>query len=130
MTEAKYSRNISPILCDNWVDNVPSYHSYYNFHMKRKAAKKRLARERGVFCVVSIMLVMLCMMMFSITPKSQETYENNLRHSVSYGDTLWSIANEYKPCDVSTGEFVYEIKEINNMTTSNINVGDLLIIPE
>ncbi len=130
MTEAKYVGRISPILSDDWTDNVPQYYSYYNFHMRRKAAKKKLNRERRVFAIVSVLLVMICMSLFAIRPESHESYEDNLRHAVAYGDTLWSIANEYKSDDVSTGEFVYEIKKVNNLKSSNINVGDLLIIPE
>lgn len=130
MTEAKYLGNLSPILCDNWVDNVPTYYSYYDAHMKRKAAKKKLKKERMLFGAVALILVVVCMSLFAIRPQSRENYDDNLRHAVSCGDTLWSIANEYKGDKYSTGEFVYEIKKVNNMSTSGINVGDLLIIPE
>ena len=130
MTEAKYIGKISPILYDNWTDNVPSYYSYYDSHMRRKAAKKKLRRERMVFFAVLVTVVAIVLSVMAINGQSHETYEANLLHAVEYGDTLWSIANTYKGEDVSTGEFVYEIKKINSMKTSEIMPGDLLIIPE
>lgn len=129
MTEAKYIGRISPILADDWMDNVPSYHSYIEFHNKRKAAKKQLKRERMMFFTVCAILVCMCMSYFTIRPESRETYTDCPTHAVMYGDTLWSIANEYKSEDVSTGEFVYMIKKANDMSTSEISAGDVLVIP-
>ena len=130
MTEAKYLGNISPILYENWTDNTPSYYSYYDFHMKRKAAKKKLFRERVMFFATMLTIICVTLSVFGLNSESRETYDDNLLHAVNYGDTLWSIANEYKSDEYSTGEFVYEIKKINSMSTSEINVGDLIIIPE
>lgn len=129
MTEAKYIGRISPILADDWMDNVPSYHSYFEFHKKRKAAKKQLMKERVIFFTVCVLLVCLCMSYFAIRPESRETYANCPAYAVTYGDTLWSIANEYKGDNVSTGEFVYMIKKANDLATSEISAGDVLIIP-
>lgn len=130
MTEAKYVGKISPILFDDWTDNTPSYYSYYDAHMKRKAAKRKLLHERIIFCAVMVVVVAVCLSVLSLRPQGSETYEKNNLHAVAYGDTLWSIAKEYKDESQTTGEFVYEIKKINSMATSDINVGDLLIIPE
>ncbi len=130
MTEAKYIGRISPILADNWTDNVPSYYSYYDSHMRRKAAKKKLRRERMLFWGVLLMVVCALMSVLTIQGQGQDNYEDNPLHAVTYGDTLWSIAEEYKDENDSIREFIYEIKKINNMRTSEIKPGDLLIIPE
>lgn len=130
MTNAKYVGKISPILYDNWTDNTPSYHSYYEFHMKRKAARKKLSRERAMFCISVIVIAFLILSVFTMRPQGSETYEDNRLHAVMSGDTLWSIANTYKDDSQTTGEFVYEIRKINSLKNSMINVGDLLIIPE
>lgn len=129
MTEAKYIGKISPILADDWTDNVPSYYSYFEFHKKRKAAKKQLMKERAVFFVVCTLLVCICMSYFTIRPESRETYAGCPSYAVAYGDTLWSIANEYKGDNVSTGEFVYMLRKVNNLETSEISAGDVLVIP-
>ncbi len=129
MTEAKYIGKISPILADDWTDNVPSYYSYFEFHKKRRAAKKQLMKERMVFFTVCALLVCICMSYFTIRPESRETYSDCPVHAVVYGDTLWSIANEYKSEDMSTGEFVYMIKKANDLASAEITAGDVLVIP-
>lgn len=129
MTEAKYIGRVSPILADDWMDNVPSYYSYFEFHKKRKAAKKKLMQERLVFFTVCVLLVCMCMSYFTIRPESRETYVSCPTYAVSYGDTLWSIASEYKSDNVSTGEFVYMIKKANDLNSSEIAAGDVLVIP-
>ncbi len=82
-----------------------------------------------VFFTVCLLLVCFCMSYFTIMPQSSETYDNCPTHAVMYGETLWSIANDYKGNDVSTGEFVYKIKKANNMKSSEIYQGDVLVIP-
>lgn len=54
--------------------------------------------------------------------------------SVSRGDTLWSIAKEIKNnntsySDKNIQEIIYEIKRINNISDSNLKVGQELSIP-
>lgn len=47
---------------------------------------------------------------------------------VSSGDDLWSIAEEYKPSWMDAREYIYEVKELNNMFTSYIYAGEQLLI--
>lgn len=48
---------------------------------------------------------------------------NSRQHRVEKGDTLFSIARKY-------GVTIDQIKEANNMRTSNLAIGQILIIPE
>ena len=118
MTEATYIGKTSPILMENWKDNVPSYYSYYDFHLRRKAAKKKLKKERTVFFVVAFVLIFMCLAFFAVNGVSRETYDTNLCHAVDCGDTLWSIAQEYKSDNESTGDFI-----IGNRGCSNCGRG-------
>ena len=52
---------------------------------------------------------------------SEDYLESNL-YVVQKGDSLWSIANEFK---VS----INEIRMINNLSTDILNIGQTLIIP-
>jgi LysM repeat protein len=45
------------------------------------------------------------------------------------GDTLWSIANEYAPAKVSVSSYVHKIKKLNGLKNSNIQEGQLLLLP-
>lgn len=47
--------------------------------------------------------------------------------TVSYGDTLWSIA---KKLDGKINENIYNIQKINNLNDCNIYEGQRLLIPE
>ena len=56
-------------------------------------------------------------------PKSKETgVEKNNIYVINKGDTLWEIANKYNTT-------VEELKKINNLTTNNLKVGDILKLP-
>ncbi|OWA37340.1 hypothetical protein B9G55_04570 [Saccharibacillus sp. O16] len=48
---------------------------------------------------------------------------------VSPGDTLWSIAESYKPADADTRIFVRGIQQKNGLNSSEIHAGDELILP-
>ncbi|MFC3791150.1 LysM peptidoglycan-binding domain-containing protein [Paenibacillus sp. GCM10012307] len=48
---------------------------------------------------------------------------------VSAGDTLWEIAKRYKPKDAGLGQFVYELQQFNNIKSTIIHAGDIILIP-
>ncbi len=48
---------------------------------------------------------------------------------VSPGDTLWSIAESYKPSGADTRIFITGIRQKNGLSGSEIHVGDELILP-
>ncbi len=52
-----------------------------------------------------------------------KTTVENLEHTVTKGDTLWSIANKYSTT-------VDKIKELNNLTTNLLSIGQVLKIPK
>lgn len=53
--------------------------------------------------------------------KLKVTFKNSKKHLVEKGDTLYSISKKY-------GLTVNELKEFNNLTSNNINIGELLKI--
>ena len=48
---------------------------------------------------------------------------------VEYGDTLWSIAEKYAPSARQIRKFVYEIKDVNGMETSDLSEGQIILVP-
>lgn len=48
---------------------------------------------------------------------------------IESGDTLWSIASEYKSPDMDTTTFLEEIKRMNGLANDNIIMGNYLIVP-
>jgi LysM repeat protein len=48
---------------------------------------------------------------------------------IESGDTLWSIAKEYKPDNKDVRQVVYDICEANDMSADDLTVGQKIIIP-
>ena len=57
---------------------------------------------------------------------SKTTYE---MITVQYGDTLWDIAECYKPADRDVRDFMYEICDYNNISAGELYQGQNLMIP-
>ena len=53
---------------------------------------------------------------------------NGVSFTVNKGDTLWTIAQEYKADNKDIRQYIYELKKINNITNSNIYDGKTLKI--
>ncbi len=53
---------------------------------------------------------------------------NEFSYTVSQGETLWEIAEEYCPEDMDCREYIYEVKELNNMKTSDLAVGQTITL--
>jgi len=50
-------------------------------------------------------------------------------HKISYGDTLWSIAQSYSDGHIQTVEYVEKIKDFNNMKSDALKAGQQIIVP-
>ncbi|MDR6245619.1 LysM peptidoglycan-binding domain-containing protein [Paenibacillus hunanensis] len=48
---------------------------------------------------------------------------------VTEGDSLWAIASQYKAPDTDIRDYIAEIRDENNLNTSDIRSGDVLVIP-
>ena len=95
----------------------------------RKINKMKFFRSISITVGVLIFFILtLTNISFSST---EITYKNII---VSSGDTLWSIAKHEKDnntyfLDKDIRDIVYEIKSVNDLNTSNLNIGDKLTIP-
>lgn len=55
-----------------------------------------------------------------------EDQRTTITITVAPNKTLWSIAEEYKPDWMDTREYIYDVKTLNNMDTSFLDVGQTL----
>lgn len=81
-----------------------------------------------VLCVVAFIVGILCGWFFS-TAASKPTEVCTEEFVVSKGDTLWDIADLYTTSEDDIRYTIYRIKEINNLDTSELQPGDVLVVP-
>ena len=112
----------------------------YNHNISEKAnesLRKREAivrRQRGIIAIVIIVIVSLGILLgtgisalasFKADPAAYNKYYKSVR--VEYGDTLWSIADEYvKDFNIDKADYIAEICELNHIDGDKIQAGDYI----
>lgn len=95
----------------------------------RKRKKSKIANKPRftLFCVLCalIMIVGVSTLTNASADKNSETYSL----CISTGDTLWDIARASNTTGKDLRNVVDDIMKLNNMHSTNINVGDVLQIP-
>ena len=97
---------------------------------------KRCFKEKVITICTIIILVFIAVFVFGSTTTSADS---NLRvnerkfftsYVVKSGDTLWEIANNYiTPEYTDTNEYIREIITSNQMDSTDIYPGQLMLIP-
>ena len=74
--------------------------------------------------------IFLLAILFSTQVKgnTNQTKDIYIDYTVRRGDTLWEIAKENKASNTDTREYIYEIKQLNNLQTSSICEGQTIKI--
>ncbi len=97
--------------------------------LRRNKRRQMLKRRRRFFGgVIGTILVLSILMAMIGIPSTSASDGEYVEFTVSSGDTLWSIVSKMYP-DENIRKVVDEIKEINNLESSCITVGDTLLIP-
>ncbi len=97
--------------------------------------KLKIVNHRKFRCSLILTVVIFGNILLNLNnTSSSETLIDYKTVTVNYGDTLWSIAkyeqeknNYYKNDDIR--KIISDIKEINNMKSSNLTEGQTLKIP-
>ena len=111
-----------------------SEREYRNY--KWKVRRQRELRNRILLFAFTICLVLvMAVSYYSITSYAESEIDNvSFKYytdiEVEYGDSLWSIAQEY--CDSHYGsifEYMNEVRSINHIKGDIIKEGQLLVVP-
>ena len=71
--------------------------------------------------IVIFLVIFLSVALFNISiAKSNSEEAEYIDYTITKGETLWGIAKEYTPDNKDIRQTIYEIKQINNMQTSNV----------
>ncbi len=114
----------------------------YNHNISEKANEtltKREAvvrRQRSIIAIVVIILVSLGILLGTginvlasskADPAAYNKYYKSVR--VEYGDTLWTIADEYiQDLNIEKTDYIAEICELNHISADDIQAGEYIIV--
>ncbi len=103
-----------------------------NYVLKNRRYRKA-TRMLGLLTVaILILIVSLCI---SLVGGDSDVYAaangSHLKQSVEVakGDTLWSIANHYAGKGRNVREYMNEVKQVNELKSNVLQVGQVLILP-
>ena len=103
--------------------------------MRTQNRSRKRYRIKSKFRFITSMVVILSIIVggFSLitgTYKSLAlTKDQYTQIEVSYGDTLWDIANEYKSDATDTRRAVYEICKANDIVAADLVPGMVISVP-
>ena len=101
-------------------------------------------KKQNHLLIILILLITLSMTVVYFSPsilsgeKVLNNASNNLLNqaniktekvTVNNGDTLWNLARRYYDSNTDLRKVIFDIKEINNMSTSDIRPGQQIKIP-
>lgn len=102
----------------------------------RRARRVRQLRRRLLMAILTVVLVVVLAVSYHAFLSEANTGEKEISFKyytsieVSYGDTLWSIADEYACSKYdSKNDYVDEVMQINHLKEENIIAGQFLIVP-
>lgn len=96
----------------------------------------RLVRRRvfllllGIVLVIGLSISYKAFLSEANTGEKETNYKYYTSVEVSYGDSLWSIAENYL-CDEysSENDYIHEVMEINHLEDDQVSAGQMLVIP-
>ena len=109
-----------------------------NMTKNKKIRPKHYKANRNRILFYLLSMITVCFLtMIMVFSHSLMTNANERRSSgdriyssilIKDGDTLWSIADEYKPDEVSTKAYIQSLKDINQIKSDMITSGNYLIV--
>jgi len=98
---------------------------------KRKIIKRRIAVVMACICMFAAIGILGSMILTDAkaeTDNHETVYKYYKSIEIKSGDTLWSIANEYKSENCTTQDYISEVKTLNGLVTDNIQDSQHLMI--
>lgn len=79
----------------------------------------KIADKERFYTVIITILAIIFLILIAVLAVQELNKEHEVERIESYtitsGETLWSIGTEYRPNDMSIQEYIYNIREYNNI---------------
>lgn len=98
--------------------------------MKRtRASRIRIRFFMAAAVVLAASMIFFCVLVSARgRSESLPAYKYYTSVQIGQGDTLWGIAEEYCPRQLSVKSYVKELKQINRLKTDDIHAGNYLTV--
>ncbi|WP_440109401.1 LysM peptidoglycan-binding domain-containing protein [Paenibacillus sp. QZ-Y1] len=80
--------------------------------------------------VVSLIIFIGCSTVLTVFAGDENDLLPGGKMAVSQGETLWSISLAHKPDNMDTRIYIEAIKKVNQLHTTSIQVGQVLVLPQ
>ena len=97
--------------------------------------ESRPVLKRMILLVGTLIVILLCTFALSTLATAKHTQAAALDTQTTYesicisgGDTLWSIAQEYRGIE-DTADFVEDLKALNGLSSDRIQAGSYILVP-
>lgn len=113
-------------------NNKTSLKSGYVVKQQRTASNYHWRLARGLFFLFAFLLLFTGFSFMHTSASTEQVQPNaseELVISVDSGDTLWELAKTYKKSSMDTRDAVHYILKHNNLSSSELRSGQVLIIP-
>jgi LysM repeat protein len=132
-------------------DHKNTTNSYYrskNQALLNKATQRNWKQKRVLRNVIILVLILIAISCFALirvyasshvqlsdgVSSTIEAYttatEQTITIDVEKGDTLWSIANQHAPHNVSIQSYIHKLMKINGLKQPLIQEGHILTLPQ
>lgn len=106
---------------------------YRNYRAERLLSSKR-SKQRMIKSIILTTIILLFSFSFvfslgTMQTKEKEGSKNKMEFVVRAGDSLWNIAEHYKPKNTDTRKYIYELMQLNGLTDTSIYVNQVLYLP-
>jgi hypothetical protein len=76
-----------------------------------------------------LMLIIAIIVTVAFVSCHKEDVEwNTFEYTVSPGETMWEIAEEYCPEGMDKREYIYKVEKINNINAGDLSVGQTVTL--
>ena len=97
-------------------------------NIKRRHKRQQIRRNR-IKLALAVCIITIALISTVVFAQGSDEKKDYQPIAVEAGDTLWELADQYYPgTDKRTA--ISDIKERNNLKSSEIFVGDVLLVPE
>jgi LysM repeat protein len=148
--------NVWEMMIMSSVENNPVYYieedhknttyTYYrskNQALLNKATQRNWNQKRVLRNAIILVLIMIAISCFALirvyasshvqlsdgNSSTNTVKEQTITVDVEKGDTLWSIANQHAPHNVSIESYIHKLMKINGLKQPNIQEGHILTLP-